>query len=85
MVAGWGQVAVLIVTACFVLGYLRETQQLRQAAQQQVQAANEQAEALIRPVVVVRMHTKTRSLMAQNVGKGCALNLRLTNRRALQR
>lgn len=76
--AGVGQVVVLLVTPCFVYRYLQETAELRRTAQRQVEAAGDQLEAQIRPVIVARSHTKHQSLMLQNVGKGAAFNLRLT-------
>lgn len=73
-----GQVVVLIVTACFVWRYLKETERLRIAALQQVAAADKQLEAQIRPALVVRVRGAPESLLLVNVGKGPAFDVILS-------
>jgi hypothetical protein len=70
-IAGVGQVILLTVTAVFVYRYLRETERLRIAA-------NEQLEAQIRPALTV--DGRAMNLRVVNVGSGTALNLRLVKR-----
>jgi hypothetical protein len=77
MLAGWAQVAALVVTAFFVWRYLQATEGLRETAQNQLATANRQLEAQIRPAVVGRWHFKSQNLMLQNVGNGAAFNLQL--------
>jgi hypothetical protein len=88
--AGVGQVAVLIVTARFVWRYLDETQKLRKLAQEQLKAswrqveiANDQLEAQIRPAVAadVSFTGGIHVLKVTNVGKGVATNLRFSSTR----
>jgi len=81
-VVGFGQVVVLIVTACFVWRYLRATEDLGRSTRDQVsesrklvKAAQLQAEAQIRPAVATFVQGST--LWLKNVGSGAALNLRL--------
>jgi len=84
MLAAWAQVVVLIVTACFVWQYLRETAELRKTAQKQVEvsqrqatAAQDQLEGQIRPAIVIHHDTSGVILVLNNLGKGPALHVRL--------
>jgi hypothetical protein len=72
MLAAWGQVLALIVTAFFVYRYLHETAALRKIGQDQL-------EAQFRPAIVVhRGPTTVDGLVLVNVGKGPALHIRLS-------
>jgi hypothetical protein len=63
MLAGWAQVVVLIVTARFVWRYLRETERLRTAAQEQVEASQRQVTASYEQLRAVREQNKVQHLV----------------------
>lgn len=63
-----------MVTAIFVWRYLKETEELRRAAQRQLGPADEQSEAQIRPAIVVRCRPP-QGVTLVNVGSGPAFDL----------
>jgi hypothetical protein len=75
MLAGWAQVGALVVTAVFVWRYLKATEGLRTETAKQVDAANDQLEAQIRPAIVVRAKGSPHGLELVNSGKGPALDV----------
>lgn len=79
------QAVILAVTAGIIWWYTKETQKLRQTAQQQVAAAHQQTQEIqrqievqLRPFLVVtaRWHGRQPGLLiVQNVGNGAAINI----------
>jgi hypothetical protein len=86
-VASFMQVAVLIGTAGIVWWYTKETQRLRETAQQQVAETKRQIEVQLRPYLVaipLPLGTGTLAIFfVHNIGNGAALNIR--TRRQKQR
>jgi len=65
------QDVLLLVSAVLIAWYLYETYKMRLAAEAQL-------EAQIRPAIAVRVRNPLESLLLVNVGKGPALNLKLS-------
>lgn len=62
------------VTAGIVWWYTKETQQLRETAQQQVEAAHQQIEVQQRPLVIAEPR-RSDSLIVRNIGNSAAMNI----------
>jgi hypothetical protein len=73
-VASFMQVAVLIGTAVIVWWYTKETQRLRETAQQQVEAAHQQIEVQQRPLIIVEPQ-RSDLLIVRNIGNSAAMNI----------
>lgn len=73
-VAALCQFGALVATAVFVWRYLMATEALRDVARKQLDAANEQLETQMRPVIAVKPDPPT-SLKLVNLGKGPAFDL----------
>jgi hypothetical protein len=67
----WITIGLLAVNAVLVWLYLRETQKIRIASEEQI-------EVQVRPAVVVHPNTRDRYIALVNVGKGPALHIKLS-------
>lgn len=71
----WLQVGLLAVNAVLFAWYLRETTQMRRAAERQAELGRQQLEAQVKPALIARLQANSHTVELINIGSGPALHV----------